>query len=273
MDDLLKKLDEAVAFIKDRTNLVPQIGMVLGSGLGSIVSEMKLQEVIEYKDIPHFPVSTVPGHSGKFCLGVWNGKNVAVMQGRFHFYEGYSLRQVTFPIRVMKLLGAESILITNASGGLNPDIKIGELMIVTDHINLNSDNPLRGENIETLGPRFPDQHAMYDKRYIEKALFIAQKHKITCHQGVYVGVTGPNFESPAEYRYMRIIGGDAVGMSTVPEVIVANHMGMKIFCISVICDEGNPEVPVSVTHQEVVNAAREAEPRMTIILKELVGHF
>ncbi|MEO6166883.1 MAG: purine-nucleoside phosphorylase [Chitinophagales bacterium] len=270
MENMLKDLEETVAFIKSRTSVVPECGIVLGSGLGSIVSEMKLHTAIEYKHMPHFPVSTVKGHLGKFCLGEWHGKSIAVMQGRFHYYEGYSLKQVTFPIRVMKKLGAKTILITNASGGLNPDIKIGELMVVTDHINLNSENPLRGANDETLGPRFPDQHAMYNKLLIEQALAIAKKHGITCHKGVYVGVTGPNFESPAEYRYMRIIGGDAVGMSTVPEVIVANHMGLRIFCISVICDEGNPVTPVSVTHEEVVKAAREAEPRMAIILKELV---
>lgn len=272
MVNMVQKLEEAVAFIKRRSQMVPEVGIVLGSGLGSIVSEIKVQEVIEYKDIPHFPVSTVHGHSGRLCLGEWNGKKVVVMQGRFHFYEGYSLQQVTFPIRVIKLLGAEKLFVTNASGGLNPAIRIGELMIVTDHINLNSDNPLRGENIESLGPRFPDQHAMYDSKLIEHALFIASNHDITCHTGVYVGVTGPNFESPAEYKYMRIIGGDAVGMSTVPEVIVANHMGMGIFCISVICDEGNPPVPVSVTHQEVVDAAREAEPRMATILRELLAY-
>lgn len=270
MENLLKNLEETVAFIKSKTTVEPECGIVLGSGLGSIVDEMTLEASIEYKDIPHFPVSTVKGHSGKFCLGKWNGKSIVVMQGRFHYYEGYSLQQVTFPIRVMKLLGAKTIFITNAAGGLNPAIRIGELMVVTDHINLNSENPLRGPNAETLGPRFPDQHAMYNRQLIELALAGAKKHGITCHKGVYVGVTGPNFESPAEYRYMRIIGGDAVGMSTVPEVIVANHMGMKIFCISVICDEGNPATPVSVTHDEVVKAAREAEPRIALILKELI---
>ncbi|HUM47115.1 MAG TPA: purine-nucleoside phosphorylase [Chitinophagales bacterium] len=270
MENLLKNLEETVAFIKSKTTVEPECGIVLGSGLGSIVDEMTLEASIEYKDIPHFPVSTVKGHSGKFCLGKWNGKSIVVMQGRFHYYEGYSLQQVTFPIRVMKLLGAKTIFITNAAGGLNPDIRIGELMVVTDHINLNSENPLRGPNAETLGPRFPDQHAIYNRQLIELALAGAKKHGITCHKGVYVGVTGPNFESPAEYRYMRIIGGDAVGMSTVPEVIVANHMGMKIFCISVICDEGNPAIPVSVTHDEVVKAAREAEPRIALILRELI---
>lgn len=251
--------------------MVPECGIVLGSGLGSVANEMNVGAAIEYKDIPNFPVSTVIGHSGKLLLGEWNGRKVAVMQGRFHYYEGYALQQVTFPVRVMKMLGAGTILITNASGGLNPDIKIGELMIVTDHINLNSDHPLRGSNDESLGPRFPDQHSVYDKKLISKALEIARKEGIICHTGVYVGVTGPTFETPAEYRYMRIIGGDAVGMSTVPEVIVANHMGQRIFCISVICDEGNPVSPVSVSHDDVVRAAREAEPRMTTILRGLLA--
>lgn len=273
MDEMKKMLDEAVASIRKKTNLVPEIGMVLGSGLGDIIREMTLHAVIEYKDIPHFPVSTVAGHPGKFCFGEWNGKRMVVMQGRFHYYEGYSLQQVTFPVRVMKLLGATGMAITNASGGLNPDINVGELMVVTDHINLNTDNPLRGANMESLGPRFPDQHAIYNQHLIKMALEIAKNNNIICHKGVYVGVTGPNFESPAEYRYMRIIGGDAVGMSTVPEVIVANHMGMKIFCISVICDVGNPPVPVSVTHQEVMQAAMAAEPRVARILSELVKEF
>ena len=195
------------------------------------------------------------------------------MNGRFHYYEGYSMQQVTFPIRVMKQLGAQTIIITNASGGLNPEIKAGELMIVTDHINLNSDNPLRGRNSGELGPRFPDQHAVYDKALIEKASEIASEHHIKLHRGVYVGVPGPTFETPSEYRYMRLIGGDAVGMSTVPEVIVANQMGMRIFCISAIADEGNPSVPQKISHHEVVQAAREAEPHMTMILSELLLHL
>jgi purine-nucleoside phosphorylase len=273
MEDLYKQLNEATEFIRSKYAGKPDLGIVLGSGLGSVVESMQVEVVIDYKDIPHFPVSTVQGHAGKLWLGRWNGKNVVAMLGRFHYYEGYSLGQVTFPIRLIRQLGATNIIITNASGGLNPAIRIGELMVVTDHINLNSDNPLRGANFDAYGPRFPDQHAIYDPLLIEHALAVARKHEIICHKGVYVGVTGPNFESPAEYRYMRIIGGDAVGMSTVPEVIVANHMGMRIFCISVICDEGNPVTPVSVTHEEVMTAAKNAEPKVALILKDLVGNL
>ncbi len=273
MLEISRQIREAVEYIRGKTAIVPDCGIVLGSGLGSVVENMQTDAVIDYTSIPYFPVSTVAGHEGKLCLGRWNGKSIVAMLGRFHYYEGYSLRQVTFPIRVMRQLGATTMIITNASGGLNPVIKIGELMVVTDHINLNSDNPLRGENLDTLGPRFPDQHAIYDRQLIEQALDSAKKHGITCHKGVYVGVTGPNFETPAEYRYMRIIGGDAVGMSTVPEVIVANHMGMRIFCISVICDEGNPATPVSVTHEEVMRAAKNSEPKVALIIKELVSNL
>jgi purine-nucleoside phosphorylase len=270
MNDLMKKLGEAIGFIRTKSPLIPDCGIVLGSGLGTLVNEMNIETEIPYKEIPHFPVSTVAGHSGKLLLGKWQGKKIVVMQGRFHYYEGYSLQQVTFPIRVIALLGAHTILITNATGGLNPEMRIGDLMVVNDHINLNSENPLRGENDEKLGSRFPDQHAVYDKELISKALEIAERNNIRCHTGIYVGVTGPTFETPAEYRYMRIIGGDAVGMSTVPEVIVANHMGLRIFCISVICDEGNPPAPVSVSHEEVVKAAQEAEPKVAGILKEIL---
>jgi purine-nucleoside phosphorylase len=273
MDELLNKLSETVDFIRAKTSLVPQCGIVLGSGLGNVVDEMEINVSLPYEDIPNFPVSTVVGHSGRLLFGRWKDKPVIVMQGRFHYYEGYSLQEVTFPIRVIKLLGAKTLFITNASGGLNPEIKIGELMVVTDHINLNSDNPLRGHNPVMLGPRFPDQHAMYDKALLNKAIEIAARNNIKCHRGVYVGVTGPNFESPAEYKYMRIIGGDAVGMSTVPEVIVANHAGMRILCVSVICDEGNPAEPVTVSHDDVVKAAREAEPNVTTILRELLEYI
>lgn len=272
MSDLLNRLLEAAGFIRSKTPLVPEVAVVLGSGLAEVVKEVVIDLTLDYDDIPDFPVSTVEGHSGKLIMGTWNGRRVVVMSGRFHYYEGYSMQQVTFPIRVMKQLGAHTIFITNASGGLNPQFKVGELMAVTDHINLNSDNPLSGTNIDELGPRFPDQHAVYDKTLVEKANEIAAQHQVKLHRGVYVGVPGPTFETPAEYRYMHIIGGDAVGMSTVPEAIAANHMGMRIFCISVICDEGNPAVPVKISHREVVEAARAAEPKITIILRELLRY-
>ena len=271
MRDLTSRLTEATAFIRSQTSFKPEVAIVLGSGLGHVINELEVEAKIKYENIPHFPVSTVMGHPGNLVLGEWEGKKVIAMQGRFHYYEGYSLEQVTFPIRVMKLLGADTILITNASGGLNPAFRVGDLMVVTDHINLFGLNPLRGPNEDELGPRFPDQHAVYDKRLIILAQEIATRKNIKCHKGVYVGVTGPTFETPAEYRYMHLIGGDAVGMSTVAEVIVANHMGMRIFCISAISDEGNPPVPLFVSHAEVVRAAAEAEPRMAAILKELVG--
>jgi len=272
MSELPKRLQEATDFIRSKSLLVPEVAIVLGSGLTEVVKEVEIDVAIDYTDIPDFPVSTVEGHIGKLLLGTWKGKRVVVMSGRFHYYEGYSMQQVTFPIRVMKLLGAKTIFITNASGGLNPQFKVGELMVVIDHINLNSDNPLRGKNNNELGPRFPDQHAVYDQVLIEKADEIAAQHQIKLHRGVYVGVPGPTFETPSEYKYMRIIGGDAVGMSTVPEVIVANHAGVKVFCISVICDEGNPAVPKKISHQEVVEAAQEAEPKITIILRELLPY-
>ncbi len=271
MENLLQKIKEASDFIQKKTNFKPTIGIILGSGLSDLVNQVQVHDSIAYKDIPHFPVSTVFGHPGKLVLGTLNGKNVAVLQGRFHFYEGYTMQEVTFPVRVLKYIGVETLLLTNASGGLNPSIKVGELMVITDHINLQITNPLIGRNEEELGPRFPDQHAVYDKNLIQHALNIAAKNKIKCHSGVYVSTPGPTFETPAEYKFMRIIGGDAVGMSTVPEAIVARHMNMKIFGVSVITDEGNPDTPVKVSHEEVLKAANEAEPKMTLLLKELVG--
>jgi len=270
MAELLSQINATVSFLQQRTSFKPDVAMVLGSGLGNLVNNIDVKFSVDYKDIPSFPVSTVKGHGGKLVMGILNGRNVVVMQGRFHYYEGYSMTEVTFPIRVMKYLGAKSIVISNASGGLNPDYKVGDLMVIRDHINLVSDHPLRGHNDENIGPRFPDQHKLFDQTLIDKALDIAKRNGISCHQGVYVGVTGPTFETPAEYKYMRIIGGDAVGMSTVPEVMVANHMGMKIFAISVISDEGNPPVPLQVSHDDVVKAAAAAEHKMTHIINELL---
>lgn len=270
-NDLKKRIENTINFIKSKTDIIPEAGIILGSGLGNLTSQMDVKFSFNYEDIPDFPVATVLGHGGKLSIGYMNGKAVALMQGRFHYYEGYSMKEVTFPVRVLKFLGVKTLFITNASGGLNPKIKVGELMIVNDHINLQPEHPLRGKNDESMGPRFPDQHAAYDKELISQALQIAEKNKIKCHTGVYVGVQGPTFETPAEYRYMHIIGGDAVGMSTVPEVIVARHMGMIVFAISVICDEGNPEVAVKVTHDDVIKAAAEAEPRMALIIRELIA--
>jgi len=272
MSELLDQINQSIKFIRSKTSIAPEAAIVLGSGLGEVVNDLKTETAISYSEIPNFPVSTVAGHTGKLLFGIWNEKKVVVMSGRFHYYEGYTLQQVTFPLRVMKQLGAQTIFITNASGGLNPEMKVGELMIVTDHINLNSDHPLRGKNEEQFGPRFPDQHEVYDRQLIEKAEEIASNNKIVVRRGVYVGVTGPTFETPAEYRYLRIIGGDAVGMSTVPEVIVANHMGMRIFCVAVITDEGNSPVPQKVSHDDVVKAAHETGPKMMLLLSELLRY-
>lgn len=271
MENLLQKIKEAADFIQKKTNFKPAVGIILGSGLSDLVNQLQIHDTIAYKDIPHFPVSTVIGHPGKLVLGTLNGKKVAVLQGRFHFYEGYTMQEVAFPVRVLKFIGAETLLLTNASGGLNPAIRVGELMVITDHINLQITNPLIGRNEEELGPRFPDQHAVYDKNLIQLALNIAAENKIKCHSGVYVGTPGPTFETPAEYKFMRIIGGDAVGMSTVPEAIVARHMNMRIFGVSVITDEGNPDTPVKVSHEEVLKAANEAEPKMSLLITRLIG--
>ena len=270
MKNILEKINDAVSFIRTKTELKPSVGIILGSGLGKLGNQLTEMISISYSEIPHFPSTTVAGHIGKLLLGNLNGKVVVCMQGRFHFYEGYSMEEVAFPVRVMKSLGVETIIISNASGGLNPEIKIGDICIITDHISLLPDHPLRGKNEDSLGTRFPDMHSVYDKELISRAMAVARSHAIRCHTGVYVGVQGPTFETPAEYKFMRIIGGDCVGMSTVPEVIVAQHMGIKIFCISVIADEGNPPEPVRISHQEVVAAAESAEPKLTLIVTELL---
>lgn len=270
---LQHQLDETVSYLSSRCTLKPRAGIVLGSGLGEAAADLEVAAEIAYRDIPHFPESTVGGHAGTLLLGHWAGLPVVVMSGRFHYYEGYSMQQVVYPIRVMRRLGADTVLITNASGGLNPAFSVGDLMVVTDHINLVSENPLRGANDPTLGPRFPDQHAVYDKQLIAAAAAFARKEGFPLHAGVYVGVPGPTFETPAEYRYLRIIGGDAVGMSTVPEVIAANHMGMRIFCLSAITDIGNSDQPTRVTHDEVVQAARQAAPKMMRLLAAVLNHL
>jgi purine-nucleoside phosphorylase len=224
-----------------------------------------------YSNIPDFPISTLEFHSGKLIFGTLAGKKVVAMQGRLHYYEGYTMQQITFPVRVMKMLGIKTLFVSNASGSLNPDFKKGDLMVIEDHINLQHLNPLIGRNEEALGPRFPDMSQPYKKTLINKALEIAAANNITCHKGVYVAVTGPNLETRAEYRYLRIIGGDAVGMSTAPEVIVANHMGVPVFAISVLTDEGFSEVLQPVSLEEILAVAHEAEPKMTLILKQLIA--
>ena len=267
---MLDKIRKTAEFIKQKTDFQPQVGIVLGTGLGGLVHEIDIKYTIPYHDIPDFPVSTVESHSGELILGILGGKNVIAMRGRFHYYEGYNMQQVTFPIRVMKMLGIENLILSNACGGLNPAFSVSDLMIITDHINLLPVNPLVGKNIDELGPRFPDMSSAYDKKMIDKALAIAQKNKINIQIGVYASVTGPNLETPAEYKFLRIIGADAVGMSTVPEVIVARHMNIPCFAISIITDLGIEGKIKEVSLDEIIAAANKAEPKMTLIIKELI---
>ncbi|MGB1247838.1 MAG: purine-nucleoside phosphorylase [Chitinophagales bacterium] len=270
--DIIAQIKETTDFLQAKTTINPAIGIVLGSGLGNLSKEIEIETEIPYSEIPHFPVSTVKGHSGSLIFGKLSGKNVVAMAGRFHFYEGYDIAQVVFPIRVMKFLGVDTVVVSNASGGTNPAYSVGDLMIIKDHINLQPKHPLRGKNDERLGPRFPDMLNAYNPDLITKAQKIADDNKITCHQGVYIGVQGPTFETPAEYKAFFLLGGDAVGMSTVPEVIAARHCGLEIFGISVISDCGYPpEAMEDVSHDMVVAAAQAAEPQMTLIVKELVA--
>ncbi|MFD1553477.1 purine-nucleoside phosphorylase [Putridiphycobacter roseus] len=268
---MFKKIAETTDYIHDKAPFKPEFGIILGTGLGGLVSEIDIKYEINYADIPHFPVSTVESHSGRLIFGELNGKNVMVMQGRFHFYEGYSMEQITFPVRIMKMLGVHKLFVSNASGGLNPDYEVGEIMIINDHINLFPSNPLIGKNIDELGPRFPDMSDVYDKTLISKAKSIANKHDIKVSEGVYVGLTGPCLETPAEYKYLRIIGGDTVGMSTIPEVIVARHMDIPVFAISIITDLGVPGKIKKVNVQEIIAVAAKQEPKMTIIMKDLIA--
>ncbi|MCO5285037.1 MAG: purine-nucleoside phosphorylase [Chitinophagaceae bacterium] len=267
---MVKKIYEAVQYIQARTTIQPTVGIVLGSGLGSFTSEIQAECEIPYGEIPNFPVSTVEGHQGKLIFGTLSGKKVVAMAGRFHYYEGYSVDEVVFPIRVMKFLGIKNLFVSNAAGGTHPDFHVGDLMIINDHISFFTPNPLVGKNDNDLGPRFPDMSEPYKKDLINKAKDIAQANKIDLKEGVYFGVTGPTFETRAEYKLVRILGGDAVGMSTVQEVTVANHMGIPVFAVSVITDVGIREEENTITHEEVLQAAKEAEPKLTLIFKELI---
>jgi len=269
---MLENIQRTTAYIKTRIgDFEPEAGIILGTGLGGLVNEIVVEKQLLYSNIPNFPISTLEFHSGKLIFGTLAGKKVVAMQGRLHYYEGYSLQQITFPVRVMKMLGIKTLYVSNASGALNPGYQKGDLMVINDHINLQPDNPLVGTNYEELGPRFPDMSQPYQLSLINQAITIAKANDITCHQGVYVAVTGPNLETRAEYRYLRIIGGDAVGMSTVPEVIVANHMGLPVFAISVITDEGFPDTLQPVSVEEIIAVAAKAEPKLTLILKELIA--
>lgn len=264
--------EETTAFIRKRIgDFEPEFGIILGTGLGKLVDEIDVSHRLMYANIPNFPISTVEFHSGRLIFGTLNGRRVVAMQGRFHYYEGYSMQQITFPVRVMKMLGIQTLFVSNASGSLNPAIRKGDLAIIDDHINLLPDNPLRGSNDERFGSRFPDMNRPYSPELIYRGLAIAQQHQLVAHRAVYVSTAGPNLETRAEYRYMRLIGGDIVGMSTVPEVIVANHMGLPVFAISVVTDEGFHEDLQPVSFEEIVQVAATAEPKMTLILKELVA--
>jgi purine-nucleoside phosphorylase len=273
MSAILSKINESVAFIKNIYKETPTIGIVLGSGLGSFTGEINIEKEIPYSDIPNFPVSTVEGHSGKLIFGELSGKKVVAMAGRFHYYEGYSTQEVVFPIRVMKYLGIQTLLISNAAGGMQQGFKVGDLMIITDHISMLTINPLLGKNEEAFGTRFPDMSEPYKKELIDKAKAIGAAAGYTLKEGVYVGVTGPTFETRAEYKMLQIIGGDAVGMSTVQEVIAAVHMGLPVFAMSVITDIGIREEENTITHEEVLQAAKDAEPKLTHIFKELAAQL
>lgn len=267
----MEEFFDAVTYIQSKYSSKPQFGIILGTGLGRLVNNIEIECTIDYTDIPHFPVSTVESHSGKLICGKIAGKNVVVMQGRFHYYEGYSAKEITFPVRVMKLLGIEKLFISNACGGLGKDHKVGELMIINDHINLHPDNPLRGINHDEFGPRFPDMSEPYDKKMIAQALEISKEYDIKIHTGVYASVTGPNLETPAEYKFLSIIGADAVGMSTIPENLVARQMEIPVFAISVITDLGLEGSIEKVTLDMILAAADKAEPDMTKIFIELIA--
>ena len=267
---MLQKIQETAAFLRGKMTTSPETAIILGTGLGSLANEITDKYEIEYKDIPNFPLSTVEGHSGKLIFGKLGSTEIMAMQGRFHFYEGYSMKEVTFPVRVMRELGIKTLFVSNAAGGMNPEFIIGDLMIITDHINMFPEHPLRGKNIP-YGDRFPDMSAAYDKELIAKAKEIAAEKGIRIVEGVYLGTQGPTFETPAEYRMFHRMGGDAVGMSTVPEVIVARHCGIRVFGISVITDLGVEGIVVECSHEEVQKAADEAQPKMTTIFREIIN--
>ena len=270
----LDKIQESAAWLRNRVGgEMPKTAIILGTGLGELVTHIDIKESIPYKEIPNFPISTVEGHSGRLIFGNLGSKYIMAMQGRFHYYEGYSMKEATFPVRVMKALGVKTLFVSNAAGGMNPDFKVGDLMIITDHINLFPDHPLRGKNYAELGPRFPAMNEAYSRRLIDKAREIARNEGIRLVEGVYVGTQGPTFETPSEYRFFYRIGGDAVGMSTVPEVIVARHVGMEVFGMSVITDLGGEGIFLDVSHEEVQKAAAKAEPIMSHVMEEIINQF
>jgi purine-nucleoside phosphorylase len=267
---MLEKIKATANYISERTHTKAELCIILGTGLGGLTNEIIVRDEISYGDIPNFPLSTVDGHAGKLIVGTLGNKEILAMQGRFHYYEGYSMKEVTFPIRVIRELGVTTLIVSNACGGLNPVYQVGDIMIIKDHINFFPEHPLRGPNLDALGPRFPDMSHVYSLDLREKARQIANENNIPVKEGVYVGVSGPTFETPAEYLMFRLLGGDVVGMSTVPEAIVAHHAGMRIFGVSIITDSGVPGQIKEISHEEVQQVAGEAEPRMTLILTRLI---
>ena len=269
----LEKIRETAGFIREKVGELPHIAVILGTGLGDLVNHIEITNELDYHVIPNFPVSTVEGHSGRLIFGNLGGKYIMAMQGRFHYYEGYDMKEVTFPVRVMRELGVETLFVSNAAGGMNKEFRVGDVMVITDHINLFPENPLRGKNYDELGPRFPAMTEAYCNAMIHMADDIAREQDIRLMHGVYVGTPGPTFETPAEYEYFRVIGGDAVGMSTVPEVVVANHAGMRVFGVSVITDLGGKDIKEVPTHEEVQKAAIKAQPVMTGVIKEMLARL
>ena len=270
MSELRKKIEETVTFLRTKTSATPGIGIILGTGLGALVEDIDIEISIPYREIPHFPISTVEFHAGKLIFGKLGNKLIVAMQGRFHYYEGYSMQQITFPVRVMKFLGVDTLIVSNACGGINADMKPGDIMIITDHINLLGDNPLIGENDDTLGPRFPDMSEPYARELVKLTEQIAKHENLAVKKGVYAALSGPNLETAAEYRFLRTIGADVVGMSTIPEDIVAVHSGMRVLGLSVITDACVPEDLKPANIPEIIRVAKEAEPKLTTLIEKVV---
>ena len=270
MQDLKTQIDEAGSFLKEKINVTPEIGIILGTGLGALAEEIEQETVISYEQIPHFPLSTVESHAGRLIFGKIGSKSVMAMQGRFHYYEGYSMQQISFPVRVMKHMGANTLLVSNACGGMNPLYTPGDIMIIEDHINLFGDNPLIGVNDDSFGPRFPDMSEPYTNELIALTEQIALEERIKIQKGVYVAVSGPCLETRAEYRFLRAIGADVVGMSTIPEVIVAVHSSMRVLGLSVVTDACFPDALEPVDIQKILKVAAEAEPKLTLMMKRVI---
>lgn len=271
LNHLLRKLDDTLAYLRQKVSINPKVGLILGSGLGQLAEEISSPQIVSYSELPHFPVSTVEGHKGQLVVGELAGKQVVTMQGRFHYYEGYSLEEVTYPVRVMKQMGVETLIVTNAAGGVNRQFRAGDLMLITDHINLIGANPLRGPNADRLGPRFPDMSEAYNKELRQQCLAVAREEGIQLRQGVYAGLSGPSYETPAEIKFLHIIGADAVGMSTVPEVIVANHSNMRVLGISCITNMAAGVLPQKLSHHEVMETAERVKATFTRLIKGVLA--